>query len=217
MLLVPKIFHQFWLDPVRPVPPKFMEYRQTWIDRHPDWKHNLWTASSRLPSPLVCQRAFDFVKPTIIKAELLRYEFIYRFGGVYIDLDFECFRNIEPVIDGMQAFAAWQHDGMLCNAFMGGATGTASFKRLLDKVANNVLRAGHRRNMGDYLGISGPVFLTEAVAGDPGFTCVEKKYMYPYLWTEEFLGAGAYPDAYAAHHWAGTWNKPDNNSGEKHG
>ena len=210
---VQKILHQIWLDPVEPIPEKFMAYRETWLKNHPNWQHKLWTAKNVSSLfPLICQRAFDLIPHNVFKSDLLRLELIHRFGGVYVDLDFECARNIEPAIEDITEFAAFQSPGLLCTSFLGGMQNSQIYRKMLASMALNVtmlLQARRLTKVRDYLNVTGPQAFTRFVSRDPHFTGLDTELFYPYHWTEagKFKGFEAYPKAYAAHHWAGTWTK----------
>jgi hypothetical protein len=43
--MIPKIFHQIWMGWDLPEPPPAAEeYKQTWVEHHPDWEFRLWNA-----------------------------------------------------------------------------------------------------------------------------------------------------------------------------
>jgi mannosyltransferase OCH1-like enzyme len=112
-MAIPRTFHQLWLGP-EPMPAEFQEFRTTWQRLHPGWEHKLWTDAT-LP-PLENQRAFDLARSAAAKSNIARYEIVRRFGGVYIDTDFECKRSLEALLQGVDCFAAWERKGSANNA-----------------------------------------------------------------------------------------------------
>jgi len=98
---IPKIIHQIYFDPSG-VPENLLILSQTWEDKHPDWEYRFWNERSigqfmesnyqeLIPLfhsfPLDVQR-WDFV----------RYLILYRFGGLYVDLDYECIEPLDTLL-----------------------------------------------------------------------------------------------------------------------
>ena len=102
---IPRIIHRIWLggDPLRD---EFDHYGDTWRNHHPGWEMRLWTEDD-LPE-LGLTEALARGRHQAERADVLRYELLERFGGVYVDIDFECMRSLEPLLDGVEAFAAFQ-------------------------------------------------------------------------------------------------------------
>ena len=109
VLRIPKIVHFIWIGP-RPFPRESVENIRTWIAKNPDWTFNFWTDRARpLPSPSMQLRMIQDV--TLLKlqecfaksdnygekSDLLRYEILYREGGVYVDHDVKCFQSFEAL------------------------------------------------------------------------------------------------------------------------
>jgi len=44
-LAIPKRIHQIWLGPKKP-PHYFSQFREKWLQLHPNWEYHLWTESS---------------------------------------------------------------------------------------------------------------------------------------------------------------------------
>ena len=65
-------------------------------------------------------------------SDMARYAVLHRFGGVYLDLDFEALASIESVLRGHDLLFTRQRDGPISNAFIAAAPGSAILKYLLD-------------------------------------------------------------------------------------
>ena len=90
---LPKIIHQIWLGDIEP-PYSFMKSVK---DNHPDYDYRLWT-DDNLPHPLFNQDLFDKARYYPEKADILRYELLYRFGGLYIDADIICLKPLNDLL-----------------------------------------------------------------------------------------------------------------------
>lgn len=106
---IPKVVHFIWIGP-RAFPRESVENIRTWMAKNPDWTFNFWTDRQRpLPAPGMQVRMiqdFDFLKLRDCfsksdnygeKSDVLRYEILYREGGVYVDHDVKCFKSFEAL------------------------------------------------------------------------------------------------------------------------
>jgi mannosyltransferase OCH1-like enzyme len=200
--MIPRVFHRIWLG-TQQMPDEFVQYGETWTKHHPGWAMQLWT-DENLPE-IINQQEYLLADSTAHKADILRYEVIYRYGGIYIDTDFECLRNIEPLLKGVQAFAASSDPGLV-------AIGVFGAEREHPLLADVIARLPTSSRRKRYLSITeqtGPDFFTSVVARHPETVVFEAKLFYPYNWREMWRKGQKFPDAYAVHHWSGSWTKSD--------
>jgi len=94
-LKIPKIIHQIWLG--SELPESFIELQQSWITHHlgRDWLYKLWTDADMKDLQLYNQAFYDATDNYGVKSDILRWELLYNFGGVYVDMDFECLRALD--------------------------------------------------------------------------------------------------------------------------
>jgi inositol phosphorylceramide mannosyltransferase catalytic subunit len=129
MLPIPQIIHQTWKTASLPVPMR--EYPPKFRKLHPTWDYILWT--DRMNRQFIKEyfpnflKKYDKFKFNIQRVDAVRYLILYQFGGLYADLDFECLRNIEPLLSGVSCFFAREpsehgrvhnKEMIICNAFM---------------------------------------------------------------------------------------------------
>lgn len=200
-MAIPRTFHQLWLGP-DPMPAEFQEFRTTWQRLHPGWEHKLWTDAT-LP-PLENQRAFDLARSAAAKSNIARYEIVRRFGGVYIDTDFECKRSLEALLQGVDCFAAWERKGSANNAIFGAAPDHPFLRELVSSLDQRVRRLP---DADPEVTQTGPVFFTEVLGRHPEVTVFPARLFYPYQWHERWRRYEEFPDAYAVHHWSLTWRR----------
>lgn len=210
-MIIPKIFHRAWVGN-KPIPDQFEAYWRGWQELHPDFWFLTWTEeyieSFRLKNHVQYLTAAEAAG----KTDIAMYEILHRFGGIWLCCDMECFENVEPLITDVTAFCGRQTPTELLGAIMGFVPEHPLARRLVENIPQSV-----EQNRGvDLCAVAGPVYLTrqvEAHFGKPageitdveGFRVLESKLVYPYLWTEEYRGRQAYPEAYCAHHWTGSW------------
>jgi hypothetical protein len=185
--MIPRTIHRIWLGP-DPMPDEFVRYGETWRKHHPGWEHRLWTDAD-LPqfSPEVQDQAVAVNE----RSNILRYEIVYRHGGVYVDTDVECLRSIDPLLKDVDAFATSWKPGRISGAIIGGEPQHPAFARAIEEL---VRRGGGWRK-------GSTADRRDIFAGEPGvtvFACPEFSHS---------------PDqdrsqAYAVHHLSGSWKTP---------
>ena len=104
---IPKIFHRIWIGD-NPMPKDFIEYGKSWQKYHPSWEMKLWTEDNLFE--LENQRMYDRARTLSEKSDIIRMELLKRFGGVYVDCDFECYKSIEPLIKDSNFFVCTDLD-----------------------------------------------------------------------------------------------------------
>jgi mannosyltransferase OCH1-like enzyme len=197
---IPKVFHQIWLGG-REIPRQFLEYQETWRRHHRGWGLELWN-EARLPE-LRLSKFLPLCNSLANRSNLLRVELLLLFGGVYLDTDFECMKSIEPLLEGVTCFAAYQLDdplleGAVNNAIIGAISGHPFLEDMVRHYETS-FSAAFTAN------VLGPSQLTERVRGRSDVMLFPKRYFYPYLWTEKNRRGEVFPEAYGVHHWAGSW------------
>lgn len=197
-LQIPKIFHRIWVGN-KPMPQEFLEYGETWKKHHSDWEMKLWTDENMIP--LKNQEGYDKAVQLAQKADIARYEILYHFGGVYLDCDFECVKNIEPLLKGIQAFAASEDGYYISIGIMGCVPKSEIFKFIIDHIEESMLEYNEQPINVQ----TGPVFVTRLLKGNKDFTVFEKEKFYPYYFTEKYRKGETFLEAYAIHHWAASW------------
>ncbi len=104
---IPKIIHFIWLGP-KNFPKESIKNIRSWIENHQDWEVWFWTDRQR-PAPCsemkivyVEDFSFQHLQEDFLKAinwgeksDILRYEILYRHGGVYADHDTICKRPLD--------------------------------------------------------------------------------------------------------------------------
>lgn len=136
---------------------------------------------------------------------MLRYEILYRYGGVYVDCDFEAQKPLDSLLtSSVKLFAAWESPlQWIGNAILGSEPGHPLLDRVIRGLPDNVNRLagpGVRPNQ-----LTGPQYLTRLWKNSfykvEGGRLFEKNMFYPYLYNELEKGKQEFPDAYAVHHW----------------
>ena len=98
---VTKIIHQSWK--IRKIPRVFERFYPSWKKCFPNWTHLLWTDEDN--RNLVIDHfpwfleIYDSFPQEIYRADVSRYLYLYRYGGLYTDMDNECLSPFEHLLE----------------------------------------------------------------------------------------------------------------------
>lgn len=208
MVAWPKIFHRIWLDEEER--PGFAAWRDKLAELHPDWEIRTWQDSGEARKMLTSADLLPLWDRYIESdpfgriPDILRYSLLYRFGGVYIDTDFEPLRPIDELLDGGKPFAAWENDRTMCTAILGSPPKHPAVKVLLTGLPDSCARTEEKTP--NYA--TGPEYATSLWRGRSDVKRLPPWTFYPVGWWERHLlgdPANYHPDTFAVHHWAKGW------------
>jgi mannosyltransferase OCH1-like enzyme len=109
--IIPKVFHFIWLGSC--LPEKFTPLIDSWKCRHSSWEVKIWSDADVEQLSLTNRHLFDLSMNFGMKSDILRYEILQKFGGVYVDIDYECIANIENLCTDCHFFAGLSNTGVL--------------------------------------------------------------------------------------------------------
>jgi len=106
--MIPKIIHQLWIGP-KVAPTKFMD---SWRDKHPDFEYIRWSEAEFKSRGLhfSCQNRIDDIEEICGKADIIRWEILYHYGGIFLDADSICVETLNEIVTGCKAFAIWENE-----------------------------------------------------------------------------------------------------------
>ena len=95
MTTIPKIIHQIWIG-TKPAPTKLMD---TWKDKNPDFTYIRWNEKEikKRKLTLNCSNRINEIEEINGKADIIRWEILYEYGGIYIDLDYICNKSFDDL------------------------------------------------------------------------------------------------------------------------
>jgi mannosyltransferase OCH1-like enzyme len=199
--VIPKVFHTIWVQ--GELPDEYRPWFDSWLAHHPNWQHRLWSEADFLPLISDCNRAiYDTAVNHAQRAEIASKEILLRLGGVFLDADFECLRNIDGLLKGVECFTGQESPGQLSAGIVGAVPDHPAVRVIVDDITRSIVAqrdAGREQNHG-----AGPWILQRLWRRRDDVTVFPPEVFYPYLWTEP--KPSTYPaTAYAAHHWKATW------------
>lgn len=207
---IPKIIHQIWLG--SPFPKRFKHYQESWQKHHPDWEYKLWTDESVKQLKLYNQDLYDQSVNYGERSDILRYELLHRYGGLYVDVDFECLQPMDIFHHCYDFYIGIQPlDTSCCQlgiGLIGAVPGHFLLKRAIEIIRNN--------NTVQVIARTGPIHFTTvfydyARLGLGKNVALPASYFYPCGYKQRGAAATAWqqPESFAVHHWAGSWTQPE--------
>lgn len=112
--MIPKIFHFIWIsrpgeeNGVRKVEDLNQDHQdliKKWRDMHPNFSFTLWTdenSTALLEKNTAWKNLFLREQNVGARSDILRYLILKVIGGIYIDMDCHCLKNIEPLLEKME-------------------------------------------------------------------------------------------------------------------
>jgi mannosyltransferase OCH1-like enzyme len=225
-LLIPRVFHQIWLGNSS-LPQRFERWADLWVSMNPGWRMQWWT-DRHLPE-MTNRQHFDQADRMAAKSDILRYEICSRYGGVYVDADFEPLRPIEPILADVSSFQADELDDRPCNAIIGCVPNDPFYRSVVEAIPESIRLGGDivettgpgllKRVIGNYLGegrqrvddpapgVQGRRWRVESADRQRQLHGFHWSVFYPYHYDQSELENQPFPDAFGKHHWTASWWK----------
>jgi mannosyltransferase OCH1-like enzyme len=138
-LQIPTTLHIIWVGDETKRPERCIE---TWRANHPGWTVKVW--GNRELRDISWDNAkhiatFEAIGKWAGVADLMRYEILYREGGVYVDADSFSLRPLETWLLEGEMFASWEEmlgrsSRMVNNAFIGTKPANPFLRYVIDTV-----------------------------------------------------------------------------------
>jgi len=110
MSSIPKIIHQLWIGPKTP-PTKFMD---TWKNKHESqgFEYIRWNEQEMKKRGFVSQlqNKINEMEEINGKADILRWELLYEYGGFFVDADAYCIEPVTYLVENYKAFAGYENE-----------------------------------------------------------------------------------------------------------
>jgi GT2 family glycosyltransferase len=137
--MIPKIIHQIWIGEKTP-PTNHMD---TWKNMNPEFEYIRWSEKEIIKRGLriECQNRIDEMIEINGKADIIRWEILYKYGGVFLDADSICVEPIDDVLMNCNFFAGWEHEelrkGLIATGTMGFTPKHPLIKQAIDWIKVN--------------------------------------------------------------------------------
>lgn len=138
--MIPKIIWQTYKDPYDQLSKYMLDAMQTWKDKNPEYEHRYMDDAQAADFVLqeFGQEWYDIfinVPVGVMRGDLWRYMIIYKYGGVYADLDTECWEPISVWMqDDKEMIVCPENEVHYCQWTFAAAPGHPVIKSVLDHI-----------------------------------------------------------------------------------
>jgi len=163
---VPKVIFQTW-KVRRPLPANYHYWSRSFAAHNPGYRYFLWDdtdnrefIAAEFPWFLSC---YDSFPREIFRADMVRACFLYRFGGLYVDLDTECLRPVDEALSDGDVILGTMGPDPEFNHSIPNAIMASKPRQLfwLLAIANAMERAGRCATPDDFLKL--PEYFTASI------------------------------------------------------
>lgn len=188
----PKIIHQTWKD--YNLPDNFETWSNSWKKYNSDYDYNLWSDEDN--HNFIDNKYNHFLDKynsynhNIKKVDAVRYFYMYHYGGIYCDLDFECLKNFDGLLDKNKNYEVILgymgedkgFDHCIPNALMISKKGSKFWLHVIKKMEERI-------NKGSPEYDTGPILLKESYESYPEkdkIKILDPNYFYSIDWNTSF-------------------------------
>jgi mannosyltransferase OCH1-like enzyme len=199
-----KIIHQLWVGEYV-IPEKDYHYAQGIRVNNSSFEYNFWDNYNLPNLPIKIEQLkqlYSKEKKWIELADMLRYYFVYEYGGLYVDCDYEFVKPFDELeldsYDGVVSLVFNPEDITICNSMFGFRKKHPIMKYICEKMYNN----------GNIMWL-GPHFFGEQIKSYLGLNIREHDNVVKEKLENiniRVLDRNIERSKYAIHHYSYTWN-----------
>ena len=227
---IPKIIHQVWEGRTEPsMPARLQILARTWKEKNPDWEYHLWNGEemdklveTHFPEYLSLYKSFPY---NVQRWDTIRYMILHVYGGVYTDLDSECYQPKDSLLETQTMCFGEEPQAhnyyldinrLIGNAFMASEAGCKGWLKVLEAI-NEAMKQEQPNDSRVVVSTTGPVLISRIFSElekNYSATVLPSEYIAPLTTFEmrRYIYAKGHEvfeqkikDAYCAHYFFGTW------------
>lgn len=213
---IPKLIHLIWLG--SPLPDRCQQMISSWHKFHPDWTMKVWNDEDAAAFQFTNQAAFDKAQNWGEKSDIWRYEILYRYGGLYVDTDFECLQPFDNLHKSCEFYTGIGQttDPVLLIGIIGSRPGHPILKALID----NIRVGPGNHDCERIMYYTGPYFFTRIFLAQASACDRATVVPFPTTFFYPFPGSQRYredaenikkefvrPESMAIHYFATSWQE----------
>lgn len=137
--MIPKIIHQTWKT--EEIPDNWKKAVESCKKKNDDYKYMLWTDStmeefikSEYPSYYDLYMSYKY---NIQRCDVFRYFVLYKYGGIYLDMDILCKKKLDAYLKYNIVLAKSSNVSMFTNSFFMVEPGNKFIKFCIDNLKDN--------------------------------------------------------------------------------
>lgn len=218
------MIHQTWKS--SELDNQLKKYQNSWLRLNPEFQYHFYDDQDCLN--FICQyyplyaAVYHHLQTGVQKADFFRYLIIYHYGGIYADIDMECYKafdcfislrglilSIETKISQThQSMLNYLHPFQLANCIFAAEPKHWFLKKVLDHITNLVMKNICINTEDDIEGMTGPRMLTRLFYELKKQDTKDIHILSQIYWMPPTLYPNYWPinvAMYAKHHFLGSW------------
>lgn len=170
---IPKIIHIIWIGPNKY---PYSKYLDTYKNKNPEWIIKFWN-NKNIPE-LINKFVYNKMTSYAAKADIIRLELLYKYGGLYVDADSKCLRNLNNLISGQTCLGMTGNKGNVANGTLACTKGHKAFKELVYGLESHIkylatLKINEKMGISIF-NVAGTGYITKILRKYPDFYQVDK-------------------------------------------
>lgn len=219
-MTTPKIIHQTWKSKTD-IPENLQEFQETIRKYHPDYRIIMYddndlrnVVKDNFPQYLP---RYDSFKKVIERVDFARYAILYKYGGVYLDMDVSSLKSLDDFVDMKKVVFGTEpkehmrlypeHKYVVCNAVMISPPGEEVWLKIMDYIAE------HYSFSKQPVQNTGPIAVTDALIANSNqldqsrIVITKPCTFYPVLDNGKVSSecSNDMRESYTIHHWENSW------------
>lgn len=214
--MIPKLIHQIWLGP--PMPRAYRQYRDKLGRLNPSWDLLLWDEERLKSLRLLNQDLYDQLVrervPASQLSDVLRFDLLCQFGGLYLDADFEMLKPLDLLQErGIGIWGSSEIDHLGNQVFNGAFLGARPEHPLIREFVQGAPQRIRAFGVGGNLAASlGPRYVDERMRAYQSrsprdLKLIPTELLYPYGYWQPEKRFEAFPEAIGVHRWGASWKE----------
>ena len=200
---IPRIIHQIWVGP-NPIPEKSKKFIEKIKELHPNFEYRLWNDNDINEKNFKNVKYINDTKSYAQKADIMRLEILYNYGGIYIDIDIEVIKNLEPLLTN--ELIVCNEDSNINKYMSTGFIASTKDNINLKNTVDNINKVDFTQEINI---ATGPTYFRKNIVINNNVTVLPTKFIYPIPYgtevSKESLNNVDLSESYAIHHWDKNW------------
>ena len=173
--MIERKLHITWIGDMSKCPRKLI---QTWRDKNPKFEFKLWDNDAVFGRKWVNSKRIQEAADWNGKADIIRYEILYRYGGILVDADSQCLQAIpERFLQSEDSWVGLENETCRGDLLAAGYMGSAEGGKFVAKCIKRIYDTPHdpkRMSWEQY----GPGLVTQINRENPGLIDVYRSHYF---------------------------------------
>jgi hypothetical protein len=223
--VIPKVIHFIWMGSKLPLIYNFCI--QSWQRCHPGWELIIWDDEKLKTLDIRSGVLIDSLSSYAAKTDVLRLEILYKFGGIYADIDYFCLSPFDKYVEKSKLFFGDMFGDCIGNSIIGSSQGNEFIGYLIDQLNNSDKSKYLNMSPDQIIANTGPVFINNCfydyyTKNDnyDGVIVFPVSYLYPFpgdqrndFWSyklsiSDIIKKYTHQQTLAIHLWSVSWLTP---------